>query len=268
MSAGIERVYIIGACASVCYDLPTLKTLTRDLWESLPADKRTIFAEAVYECFGVTMRSNSESPDFEELLNRLDPLALSYLQDTGLGGSDSLRRKAAEIALSGLRTFVRDRCLQVSDRSGPYDRLVQSLNERTAVISFNWEVLLERSFQRAGRAFTYLPSERADTGILLLKPHGSINWFALLDRELLLIAPDSNLRCIGGNLRSYLLYLTDPLGVPEFGTSTPFVKHALAPVPAIVAPTASKLLSVGGQPRDGFVEGGHADAMKRIWRAC
>ena len=42
------------------------------------------------------------------------------------------RTGLAELALSGLRTFIRERCLQVADTPGPYDRLVQSLNERTA----------------------------------------------------------------------------------------------------------------------------------------
>ena len=43
------------------------------------------------------------------------------------------------------------------------------------------------------------------------------------------------------------------------------VQHVLASVPAIVPPTASKLLLVGGIPRDGFVAHGHAKAMKATW---
>jgi hypothetical protein len=219
----------------------------------------------VYELFGVRMRSRDDEniPNFEEMLNRLDPRALLYLADTGLGGANSSRRRAAEIALSGLRSFIRESCLRVADKQGPYDRLIQSLDERKAVVSFNWDVLLEGAFLRAGRSFTYLPRKCADGSTVLLKPHGSINWFALLDRELLYVAPNSNLACFGDDLRIYLLYLKDPFGPVNFEGSAP--EHALAPVPAIVAPTASKLLSVGGQPRDGFVEAGHARAMTAIW---
>src|SRR5262249_32514113 len=100
---------------------------------------------------------------------------------------------------------------------------------------------------------------------LLLKPHGSINWFALLDRELLKFGSDSNLRCVGDDLSYYLLYVTDPLNHVEFGSSSHFVKAALAKIPAIVPPTASKVLSVGGTPADGWVEAGHTRAMRAIW---
>ena len=73
-------------------------------------------------------------------------------------------------------------------------------------------------------------------------------------------------RCIllfGDDLYYYLLHLKDPLATIEFGRST--VEYALAKEPAIVPPTASKLLSVGGMPRDGYVEGGHARAIRDIW---
>ncbi len=262
-----ERVYIVGAGASVPYGLPTLKTLTWDLCESLNGPDRSTFVDAVYEASGVELRNAETSPDFEELLNRLDPRALKYLEGTGYGGTDSSRTRAAEIAITALRLFVRDRCLQVREKEGPFDRLAEQLTERTLVVSFNWDVLLESALQRVGRQYTYLRTERSASAVPLLKPHGSINWFALLDRELLLLAADSNLGCFGDDLSHYLLYVKDPLATIEFGSSNPFLKAALSRVPAIVLPTASKILSVGGEPRDGFVEQGHLRAMQAIWNA-
>lgn len=263
----IERVYLIGAGASVPYGLPTLKTLTWELSESLSAGDRDTFLRAVYECFGIVLRKPEDSPDFEELLNRLDPRALFYLEDTGLGGSDSSRRKAGELALSGLRAFIRDRCASLATKDGPFDLLVRSLTERTLLVSFNWDVLLECALLRAGHAFAYLPSVHAGAAVVLLKPHGSINWFALLDREMLMVAGDSNLRPVGDDLTNYMLYVKEPLSPINFGSSSPMVQHALSRVPAIVPPVASKLLSVGGFPRDGFVEAGHTRAMKATWSA-
>lgn len=261
----IDRVYLIGAGASVPYGLPTLETLTWELSQSLCAGDRDTFLGAVNECFGIVLRKPEDSPDFEELLNRLDPRALLYLEDVGLGGPESSRRKAAELALSGLRAFIRDRCASVSTKDGPFDVLVRSLTEKTLLVSFNWDVLLECALLRAGRAFAYLPSAHARDAVLLLKPHGSINWFALLDREMLMVAGDSNLGVLGDDLSNYLLYVKDPLSPVNFGSSSPMVQHALSHVPAIVPPVASKLLSVGGVPRDGFVEAGHARAMKATW---
>lgn len=265
MSIARRRVYIIGAGASVCYGLPTLKTLTWDLSQTLSEGDQKAFLDTVYESCGVRLTKPEESPDFEELLNRLDPRALQYLEDTGLGGPNAPRRQAATLALSALRAFIRERCLAAAEQSGPYDRLVQSLKDDSTVASFNWDVLLEHAFLRAGRPFAYLASQRLQGRPLLLKPHGSINWFALLDRELLVLAADSNLEALGDDLSHYMLYLTEPLAPIKFGSSSPFVKAALSQVPAIVPPTASKLLSVGGSPRDGFVEAGHFRAMKAVW---
>ena len=182
----------------------------------------------------------------------------------GLDKKLAFRKDALTLALSGLRTFIRNRCLEVVGRVGPYDRLVASLDDKTAIVSFDWDVLLEIALLRAGRAFRYLPTERSTAGTIVLKPHGSINWFALLDRELLMVTPDSNLAPFGDHLGYYLLYVKDPLAPIAFGNST--VEYALSTVPAIVPPSASKLLDVGGVPRDGWVEFGHMKAIHNIWR--
>ncbi len=263
----IDRAYLIGAGASAPYGLPILKNLSWELAQTLRPTDRCIFLEAVRECFGKNLETPADSPDFEELLNRLDQRALLYLEDTGLGGADCLRRKAAELALSSLRAFMQDKCEAVSTQEGPFDALVKSLDRNTLLISFNWDVLLELALLRAGRAYCYLPSSLAGDAVVLLKPHGSINWFALLDRELLMISASSNLWVIGdADLTTYLCYAREPLKPFGFEGCSPMVQHALSPVPAIVPPTASKLLSVGGVPRDGFVADGHTRAMKAIWR--
>ena len=159
---------------------------------------------------------------------------------------------------------MRDRCSKVSAKVGPYDRLVRSLGKRDAIVSFNWDVLLELAFRRNAIPYSYWHDPGRNT---LLKPHGSINWFALLDRELLLIdIGTTNWDAFGHDLTYYLLFLTDPLGSQDLGKSSHFAKIALARVPAIVPPIASKVLSVGGEPRDGFVASGHERAMQLIWK--
>jgi hypothetical protein len=62
-----------------------------------------------------------------------------------------------------------------------------------------------------------------------------------------------------------MLYLKNPLGSRDLGDSNEMVRRALSQIPAIVPPIASKQLSVGGEPRDGWVESGHQRAMNRIW---
>lgn len=265
MQKNIRRLYIIGAGASCPYDLPTLKTLTWDLCEFLDQKDAEILKKVVYEAFNIDLERPDDSPDFEELLNRLDARALLYLHGSDFDTASTIRALAAEIALRGLRDFIYDKCLSVADKYGPYDVLVESLTESDAIVSFNWDVLIEIAFRRIGKVFTYLATERSGNATILLKPHGSINWFALLDRELLAVDLSSNWDVLGQDLSYYMLFLKDPLGSRDLGKSSPMVDYALSRVPAIVPPVASKMLSVGGIPRDGFVDSGHERAMKESW---
>jgi hypothetical protein len=257
----IDRLYVIGSGASDPYGLPTLKTLTWELCNFLPTDDREILLAAIYECIGIDMRAATDNVDFEELLDRLNPRALFYLTTDK---SQEIRIQAAEIALRGLREFMIRKCADVATTVGPYDRLVRSLGKRDAIVSFNWDVLPELAFRRNAVPYFYWRDAR---GNVLLKPHGSINWFALLDRELLSVdVRTTNWDVFGHDLTYYLLFLKDPLGSRDLGGSSEFVEHALAQVPAIVPPIASKMLSVGGMPRDSFVDSGHQRAMQSIWK--
>jgi hypothetical protein len=155
-----------------------------------------------------------------------------------------------------------EKCAGLARIDGPYDRLVRSITEHDAIVSFNWDILLELAFRRQGRQFSYWDEP---SGTVLLKPHGSISWFALLDREGLEIDMSTNWGVFANSLTYYMLYLKDPLGSHDLGSSNAMVRHVLSQVPAIIPPIASKRLSVGGDPRDGFVENGHWRMMNRIW---
>ena len=261
-----KRVYIIGAGASCAQGLPAMNSLTWELCKFLSESERLVLEKVIFEVFGVRRKSGDSSPNFEELLNRLDQRAFSYIVNCGIDLSAIGRIQAIEIALRGLREYIRKKCIEVKDQVGPYDQFVENLEQNDTIVSFNWDVLLELSFMRAGRPFCYLPDNAPETHTLILKPHGSINWFALLDRELLMIDTTSNVNVIGGNLSYYLLYLKDPLGPVEMGSSSPFAKGAISKVPAIVPPSSAKLLDVGGETHDGFVDHGHREALSKVWK--
>jgi hypothetical protein len=274
----IKRLYVIGAGASCPYGFPTLKQLTWELCAFLDEPDRETIRQAIYECFGIELGGPEDSPrcDFEELLNRLEPSGLHYVQQPSHKDSENVPASAFDIALRGLREFLHHKCASVATKEGPYDRLVRTLGEGEAIVSFNWDVLPEIAFNRNHREFAYIEDWRDDyPGELphpdysnltfLLKPHGSINWYALLDWELLILDAATNWRTIGKSLANYMLYLLDPLGSKDVGQSSYFLSSAIAPVPAIVPPHAAKLLSVGGYPSDGFVDSGHERVMTKTW---
>lgn len=265
MNNEIKRLYLIGAGASCPYGLPTLRTLLWDLCEYAEREEREILKQAIYETCGVTLERPEDSPDFEEFLNRLDARSLLYLDKNKLDELSSLRPRAAHIALESLRKFIHQKSLSAAKKEGPYDCLVRSLNCNQAIVSFNWDVLLEVAFRRVGRGYTYLRTKRSKDATLLLRPHGCISWFALLEREGLIIDVRTNVGVLGDDLTHYMLYLKDPLGPRDMGESTPIAKAAVSPLAAIVPPDAAKILSVGGPASDRWVEMGHLKAMKAVW---
>ena len=243
-----------------------MNSLTWELCEFLSDHDRGVLEQVIFEIFGARREGGDSSPNFEELLNCLDPRSFTYLANCGINLSGVGRTRAIEIALRGLREYIREKCACVQDQLGPYDQFVTNLEPNATIVSFNWDVLLELSLLRAQKPFCYLPVDAADGHTLLLKPHGSINWFALLDRELLMIDTTSNVNIIGRDLRYYLLYLKDPLGPAEMGSSSPFAKSAISKLPAIVPPSSAKLLDVGGETHDGFVDHGHREALCEVWK--
>jgi hypothetical protein len=75
---------------------PNPENIDLELCNFLPSDDRKILLEVIYECIGIDVRGPRDKVDFEELLDRLDPRALSYLTTDK---SKEIRPRAAEIAL-------------------------------------------------------------------------------------------------------------------------------------------------------------------------
>ena len=153
-----RRLYIVGAGASCAAGLPGMKDLTWELCDFLPEIEREVLAKVIFEVSGSRWGNGDPSPNFEVLLNNLDPRSLTYLANCPIDLSKAGRTGATEIALRGLRAFIRAKCIAVQDRIGPYDRLVASLEPNSTIVSFNWDVLLEVSLLKAGKAFSYLPT--------------------------------------------------------------------------------------------------------------
>lgn len=263
----VRRLYILGAGASCPYGLPAMSSLAWDIYDSLAARDQQIMKTAILETCGHEMRSREDSPNIEDFLNRLDSRSTRYLALGGGSSASSARSDAARVTLLGLRKVLLDGCTRAKAQVGPYDALVQSLGTDEAIVSFNWDVLLEIAIRRRGAMFSYLPSEGRKGMTLVLKPHGSINWYGFLEHELIMLDLNKNFDVLGeGVSDTYMVYCTDPLEAPDMGESSYFAKRFLSPLPAIVPPDSLKLLDIGGPPRSNEVRCVHDLLMGRIWR--
>jgi len=122
----IDRVYLLGAGASVPYGFPAMANLSWEIVESLIPTHRTILRNAIRECFGKDLGPD-DGTNFEDLLNLLNPAALLYLADTDIIAADSSRHQASDVALAGLREFIQNKCVAVANTTGPFDTLVNAL---------------------------------------------------------------------------------------------------------------------------------------------
>lgn len=266
----VKRLFLLGAGASCPYGLPNMKQLFWELLHFVSPGEGETLRRAAYEACDCESFEPDHGPDFEELISRLDPRAVRYLREPqadtrDLQGPRDELVDAARIALEGLRAFILSRCRAAANATGPYDALIAALRPTDAIVSFNWDVLLEMAFRRAGNEYTYIADDPGEAA-LVLKPHGSINWYAVLDHHLPMIDA-SNAEWVGGDTRYYMVHLRDPLGPLDDKGYAPLLAPCLSPLPAIVHPRPTMTLSFGETDTDGWTQLGHEQCMRVTWDA-
>lgn len=262
----IKRLYILGAgaSASLPYKLPLAKELFPLIRQMLNLSQKTTLNNILYE---VGIPPRKKNINFEDFLSILFSRSLNELfQNKKQYNINQDRGKIVELLLLKLEQLLLQGCKKVKNNKGPYDRLVASLGPNDAIISFNWDILLELACLRAGKKFCYLPDDDNVNNILIIKPHGSINWFPMLERELLFLDLKTNWALMGHSFEYYyMLYLKNPLGSKSFGKSSYSVQQFQSKYPAIVAPHVLKQIIIGGTPVDEFVDMGHKRFISSIW---
>lgn len=75
-----------------------------------------------------------------------------------------------------------------------YIEFAKQLTSDDVVVTFNWDLLLEKAIQKAGSRFSYYFDE---SKIHIIKLHGSINWINNEPRTMLETRPDFKYRPLG-----------------------------------------------------------------------
>ncbi len=236
--------------------------------------------ETVFQAFSFDMSAEPKKLiDVEELFNRLNPSALGYLPPPSSATRTSRIWTPKDLE-EKISVFLDARCRKLSELEGPYDRLVKGIGDDTSFISFNWDVLLETALRRQKRQYTYLddntdeynwvnrPKTTFPNTTTVLKPHGSVNWVAVLDREGMRVdvGSTSNVYPMVPFGEYRMFHRKNPTGPLNFGDTEEHVVERIGSKPAIVPPGTARRLSPGGRTRDEWVDDGHTAWMKAIWR--
>ena len=121
-----------------------------------------------------------------------------------------------------LRDVIWERQKNARQKLSLIEQFSQNLREDHAVLSFNYDTLLEESLTKIGKPWRYGFAREDGGGIPVLKMHGSINWAVArrdqsrnFDYPILFEKEDRNKQCENGNPTGEEEYDTVLLRIPD-----------------------------------------------------
>jgi hypothetical protein len=172
------RVFLLGAGVSASCGLPVAQNVLQKAMDLLAQrnvpnwDRIHKLLAYLYPSFSVPLRNY---PNIEDLMNLIE-MALDFNSEEFIVSSlwpESELKKVKRMVLQTVTDYFWDQ--MSTAQLEPIRNFVRTcLREGDTIVTFNWDVTIEQALETVGKFdFWYEPS--AD--ILLLKPHGSIDWF-------------------------------------------------------------------------------------------
>jgi hypothetical protein len=176
-----DTVYVVGAGFSAGLGYPLTKNLLIDVWGRLRGPSRTQLRKIIqFHHPSFTAQRKTSFPDIEQLLTEiavnLDLFAASRPAEGGF--KKEQLEDAREDLLSEIGRWFHDLYAPASRKHwlAEFIRLLRS--ENAAIVSFNWDLVLDQLlFEDGLDSDSYGISNLLADGPVLLKPHGSLNWY-------------------------------------------------------------------------------------------
>jgi hypothetical protein len=176
-----DTVYVVGAGFSAGLGYPMTNTLLTKVWKKLPRQQRLQLQEIIEFHHPAFQPAQKESfPDMEKLLTEI---AVNLeLFNASRPTEGRFRREQLENSRDSLLLSIGSWFHELFDGANQKAWLpiiVEKLKrENAVVVSFNWDLILDHlMFEDEIDAADYGLSERLHKGPVLLKPHGSLNWY-------------------------------------------------------------------------------------------
>jgi hypothetical protein len=174
------------------FALVTAEAKRRVLWDNII--ERDIRRYLAYLEIAKGVMTQADEINYEDFLSFLD-----YEHYLGLKGSDTWSREGnrTQLAVRNLIAFVLHECQKRITPMGlqPYLDFVEHLAAGDVVFSFNYDTILETALAAKGRPYRLFPfrlkavhafggeTDIDDQEIVLIKVHGSIDWFDISSFE-------------------------------------------------------------------------------------
>jgi hypothetical protein len=176
-----DTVYVIGAGFSAGLGYPLTKSLLIDVWPRLePSSQKQLSKIIRFHHPAFKVKKNTTFPDIEQFLTEVS--VNLELFDASRPAEGTFTRKQLEATrqelLSSVARWFHDLYEDASSTSWLADVVQQFRTENAAIVSFNWDLVLDQLlFESELDAASYGLSNELASGPVLLKPHGSLNWY-------------------------------------------------------------------------------------------
>lgn len=189
------RIFILGAGFSRPAGLPLASELYREVKRSIEArhGKETKFQRDL-QCY-IDYRKSCDGIQIDESDIDLEAL-MSFLDIEhflGLRGSDTWSEEGNESQLmirKAIGEVIQLRTPPSDHLPGAYYRFAEALSFHDIVITFNYDLVLERALEHIGKPYRLFPHRYKSIGrylnevdddkeeVVVLKLHGSVDWFS------------------------------------------------------------------------------------------
>ncbi len=176
-----ETVYVIGAGFSAGLGYPLTKSLLIDVWGRLnPSSRKQLRRIIEFHHPAFDSKRKTTFPDIEQLLTEiavnLDLFDASRPTEGNFSKQDLL--DAREELLSEIAQWFHEIYEDANQAAWLSTITTRFRAERAAIISFNWDLILDHTvFSDTVLPQSYGLGRELGSGPVLLKPHGSLNWY-------------------------------------------------------------------------------------------
>lgn len=206
------NVYVTGAGFSASMaNLPTTHNFVSALLEENLPDKEIIY-EVVKVCYPEwdVFSTKDEVEKFREDLNiedmfnmveTLDDARRLILKSNDLSYLQKGEYRIDENYLSRLQCLVARFLWEKSNANRQNAKLIgfaKRLTKKDGIITFNWDLLVEKALDEVGIPWSYLPLR---DHLFICKLHGSVNWFHRLLNPIMAVDEPLPIVEVGGNIR-------------------------------------------------------------------
>lgn len=176
-----DTVYVVGAGFSAGLGYPVTKSLLIEAWDRVPEESRDQLRKIIeFHHPNFSRKRTTSFPDIEQLLTEMVVNLQMFEASRPAEGSFTKKQlqESWEILLFTIAKWFHE-IYEDASATDWLDQIIKRLqDENAAVVSFNWDLILDqRLFGGKLDSKSYGLSERLASGPLLLKPHGSLNWY-------------------------------------------------------------------------------------------